>query len=113
MYTTEDIRKLIRQGREREFYQQWSWRMLSERVKREQHNECYFCKRRGKYSPAKLVHHIYELKEFPEYAYKRYYIDADGTPHINLVAVCHNCHEEQHNRGAYAQRRHYTNAERW
>lgn len=113
MFSTEQIKQLIRSGREREFYQQRYWRKLSSQIKKEQNNECYFCKRRGKYTPARLVHHRYELVDYPEFAYKRYYIDALGVQHINLVACCYTCHEEQHHRGAFTESKHFDNVERW
>ena len=113
MLSTEQIKQLIASGNEREFYQQKYWRKLSQRIKQEQHNECYYCKQRGKYSPAKLVHHRYELIKYPEYAYKRYYTDASGTNHINLVACCYSCHEEQHHRGTFIQSDNFRNVERW
>lgn len=113
MLSVEQIKALIKSGNTWRFYHDKTWVKLSKRVRNEQHNECYYCRRRGKYSPARLVHHIYHIEEYPEHAYKRYYTDANGVPHINLVAVCHNCHEEQHGRGIYAKRKHFTNVERW
>lgn len=112
MLTTEQIKELIRTGRTAEFYHDKAWEKLSKRIRKEQ-TECWFCKQHGKVGPADLVHHRYELKQYPEYAYARYYTDALGTRHINLVAVCFACHEEQHGRGYAAERKHYTNAERW
>lgn len=112
MLTTEQIKELIRTGHTAEFYHDKAWEKLSKRIRKEQ-TECWFCKQHGKVGPADLVHHRYELKQYPEYAYSRYYTDALGNKHINLVAVCFACHEEQHGRGYAAERKHYTNAERW
>ena len=113
MLSTEQIRELINTGEIWRFYHDKAWAKLSRRVRKEQHNECYFCKRNGRYSPSVLTHHIYPVKKYPEWAYKRYYIDAEGNPHTNLVGVCFACHEEQEGRGIYAKRTHFYQPERW
>ena len=113
MLSVEKIRELIRTGRVEEFYHENSWERLSKKIRKEQ-PECWFCKHRGRVGPPDLVHHRYELKKFPECAYSRYYVDALGVKHINLVSCCKPCHEEQHAReGVQPRREHFTNAERW
>lgn len=112
MYTTDQIRELIRTGHTEEFYRDKKWRKLSERIRKEQ-TECFYCRQRGKVGANDLVHHRYELRQYPEFAYSRYYTDAQGNKYINLVAVCFACHEEQHGRGFAASRKHFSNAERW
>lgn len=112
MYTTEQIKELIRTGRTEEFYHDHAWETLSYKIRHEQ-RECWYCKQQGRVGPNELVHHRYELKQYPEWAYQRYYVDALGVKHINLVAVCRQCHEQQHGRCHAFERKHYTNAERW
>lgn len=112
MYSAEQIRELARTGRIEEFYHDHAWEKLSRQVRREQ-KECYFCKLRGRVGPNTLVHHRYEVTKYPEYAYRRYYVDALGRSHINLVACCFPCHEAQHGRGTFTPHKHFTNAERW
>ena len=113
MLSVEQIRELIRTEQVWKFYHDKAWAKLSRRVRSEQHNECYYCKLNGRYSPSVLTHHRYPLKKYPEFAYKRYYTDALGHKHINLVGVCFACHEEQEGRGAFAVQKHFTNVERW
>ena len=112
MYTVNEIRELIRTGRTADFYHDKAWEKLSKRIRSEQ-RECWYCKQRGRVGANDLVHHRYELRKYPEFAYKRYYTDALGGKHINLVAVCFQCHEEQHGRAHEKRRSHYTNPERW
>lgn len=113
MLSVEQIRELIKKGEIWRFYHDKTWVKLSRSVRKEQHNECYFCKRAGRYSPSVLTHHIYAVKKYPEFAYQRYYTDAAGNRHINLVGVCFACHEEQEGRGTYAHRSRFWQPERW
>lgn len=109
------IRELIAAGDTSAFYNDRRWRKLAAAVRQEQHNECYYCRLHGKVTTATHVHHVKELKQYPELAYSRTYTDPDGTVRPNLLAVCHNCHETQHpNRLAGKnQRKKLINIERW
>lgn len=49
---------------------------------------CQLSKRYGKSVPAELVHHIYPVDEFPEYAFEPW----------NLVAVSRAAHNKLHDR---------------
>ncbi|MDF2605912.1 MAG: endonuclease family protein [Bacillales bacterium] len=51
-------------------------------------HECQKCKAKGKYHKADCVHHIAELKLFPQFA-----LDLD-----NLRSLCNTCHNEEHGR---------------
>lgn len=110
--TTDEIRILIREGRTAEFYNDWQWRRLAQKVMHDQHHECQYCKASGKYTRARFVHHVNHLKDHPELAYQEYYIDAYGQKQKNLVACCHRCHESQHpERFRHGSK--FSNEERW
>ena len=112
MFTTEQIRKLIRNGNESEFYNDRYWRQLSKDVIKEHHGECIMCRYAHRMRAATLVHHVRHLKEYPELAYSRTYT-AEGVQHMQLMPLCHDCHERIHNRGIYAQHDGYSNEEKW
>ena len=95
MYTTDQIIELIKNGNTHEFYNNWAWRKLSKQIRKEQNNECQLCKAKGRYRPVQVVHHVKHLKKHPELAYSRYYYEG-GTKHIQLMAVCNDCHEALH-----------------
>lgn len=111
-YTAEQIAELIKTNQTHKFYNSREWRKLSHTIKSEYHNECYFCRLKGRYSHSRIVHHVRHLKEFPELAYSRTYTDADGDEHLQLIPVCHSCHEEQHRKDNITQKR-YSNIEKW
>ena len=87
------IEQLIRDNQMYKFYKSRSWIELKNSVMEEQHYECYYCKQKGKITKAYLVHHIYHVRDYPQYALSKYVIDENGEKHINLVCVCHSCHE--------------------
>lgn len=103
MFTTDEIRVLIAEGRTAEFYNSKGWRRLSRKIIRAAHGECRMCKAEHKLSRATLVHHIKHLREHPELAYTE----------SNLMPLCHDCHERIHRRGIYAGAKGYTNEEKW
>ena len=103
MFTTEQIKTMIAAGDVSPFYKSRAWRGLALKIIKMRHNECEMCKQRGRYTPAKLVHHVKPLKQAPELAY-------DSN---NLMALCHDCHEAIHERGIYAESKGYRNAEKW
>lgn len=111
-YSADAIRKLIEQDKLYKFYRSRAWRNLSHAVIAENNNECFFCKRSGKYSPAIETHHIMRVRDYPELAYSRFYHGTDGRDHINLVPVCHDCHMQQHGKKFGGQKKFFT-AERW
>ncbi|MDW4528093.1 HNH endonuclease [Rossellomorea marisflavi] len=104
--TTEEIRLLIINDRIDKFYNRGAWRRKSKEILKRDNNECQIHKRRGKYSRARNVHHIKEIRDFPELAYD----DA------NLEAVCIQCHNELHPEKLESFRKkekEFTNEERW
>jgi 5-methylcytosine-specific restriction endonuclease McrA len=107
-----EVRKLVREHRTPEFYNDRRWRELAHRVLKEQHYECQYCKDAGRYTKAKYVHHVNHLKDRPELAYQEWYIDEHGERQRNLVACCFNCHEAQHPE-RFKHEKIYLNEERW
>ena len=111
--TTEQIRQLIREHRTAEFYNDRKWRSLQQEVLHAQHYECQYCKTAGKYTRARYVHHVNHLKDHPELAYSREYIDGQGKRRKNLVACCFDCHEAQHPERFSHESKRFRNEERW
>lgn len=64
--------------------------MLSAAVLRDDHHDCQKCKKPGS---ATLVHHVNHVKQRPELALSRWYVDAQGIKRRNLISVCRGCHE--------------------
>lgn len=91
------LKSLIKKRDLHDFYSSKEWQVLAKQTRKEQHNECQRCRRRGYYSPCDIVHHIKYVKEYPELA-----LTAD-----NLECLCKNCHEEEHKKKAFV------NEERW
>lgn len=89
------ITKLIQQDRLHEFYVSKEWRKLRREVLAENHYECEVCKARGLYTRANHVHHVQYVRKHPRYALSKTYI-FQCKEYKNLMALCHNCHEEIH-----------------
>lgn len=92
------ILELIDEGRLYRFYKTQEWLELRDKVLRDAHYECEDCAARGKYTRAKLVHHDHEVRDYPAEALSTYWVDAQGTRHKQLWALCQDCHEVRHNR---------------
>ena len=71
-----------------DFYDSKKWIEKKSRILRRDGYMCQISKRYGKMIPAELVHHIYPLDEFPEYAL------ADW----NLISVSWKVHNALHDR---------------
>lgn len=69
-------------------YKARRWERLRAQVMRRDGYRCQLSKRYGKAVPAELVHHIYPVDEFPEYAFEPW----------NLVAVSRAAHNKLHDR---------------
>ena len=111
-YTAEEIRALIQRDELEAFYNSKYWRGLSAEIIKENHGECAMCKAVKKLTPATLVHHVKHLRDYPELAYERTCTDETGE-HIQLMPLCHDCHERAHKRGIYAEPAGFTNEEKW
>ena len=64
------------------------WKRLAGAVMRRDGYMCQLSKRYGKRVPAEVVHHIYPVDEYPEYAYEPW----------NLIALSRKMHNTLHDR---------------
>lgn len=92
------IRELLADGIEWKFYKTDEWLELRDDIMAEQHNECEMCRDRGEYARAETVHHVNEIRDRPDLALSRTYIDGKGRRQRNLMALCFTCHNKVHNR---------------
>lgn len=69
-------------------YKARRWERLRAQVMRRDGYRCQMSKRFGKAVPADLVHHIYPVDEFPEYAFEPW----------NLISVSRAAHNKLHDR---------------
>ena len=94
-YRLDQLRVLIAQGREHEFYDWPEWRRepdgIRHQVLRLDRWECQCCKRKGRYRKAVIVHHVKHLKVRPDLALSIF----DGEDR-QLESVCKSCHEDYH-----------------
>ncbi len=103
------IQRLIDADEVEKFYQTDEWKELKEEVLRYYHNECQECLKlgrlttserwieEGKVKTARLhVHHVNELRDHPELALSRWYIDEKGQRLPNLIPLCKTCHNNKH-----------------
>ena len=75
------------------FYGDKYWRRLRNEVIKDDKYECQIHKARGQYRKANTVHHVKHLKEYPELAMERFYVDDKGVKQRQLLSVCKHCHE--------------------
>ena len=71
-----------------DFYDSKKWIEKKRRIMRRDGYMCQVSKRYGKMIPAELVHHIFPLDEFPEYALEDW----------NLISVSWKVHNALHDR---------------
>lgn len=86
------LERLIKEGREAEFYGWPEWDETRQKVLTLDSHECTRCKARGRYTPAALVHHVHHLKDRPDLALSIWTPDGDRQ----LVSLCRPCHELEH-----------------
>ena len=72
------LRALIAQGRKEAFYSWPEWKSLRPEVLRLDNSECQRCKARGKYRPARIVHHVKHLEDRPDLALSVWDPDTDN-----------------------------------
>ena len=113
------IEYLISINRLDKFYHSKYFKKVKLEVLREQHYECQRCKEKGKLTIVKptikrsgVVHHIKEVRKHPELALSKYYYDKFGTLHLQLIVLCNECHEIEHERFAISEPI-FVNEERW
>lgn len=70
------------------FYEDPKWLHKRGNILRRDDYLCRQCKRYGKTTPAKTVHHIYPYGEYPQYR----------LTDINLLSLCNECHNGMHDR---------------
>ena len=96
LLTTSEIKKIVASGDVSLFYRTYDWKRRRAEVMALDKRECQHCKAKGKYTPAKLVHHVNHLRDRPELALSIWYVDGMGVKRRQLVSLCDTCHEEQH-----------------
>lgn len=108
--------ELFALGQEYKFYKTQEWLQLRQEILEDNHYECEKCREKGIYTRAKLVHHVNEVRHRPDLALSKTYRDDEGNEQKNLMALCQNCHEEEHERayvGQVNKPKGFTNEERW
>ena len=86
--------KLIRLVKEdvSKFYNSTAWKRMREQILRRDNFECQHCKKKGKVTTQNLqVHHIKEVKQYPEL----------GLEPSNLITICARCHNLEHDKNGY------------
>lgn len=73
-------------------YNTTKWKRLAHAIMRRDNYMCQLSKRYGKRVPAEVVHHIYPVDEYPEYAYEPW----------NLIALSRKMHNTLHDRNTDA-----------
>ena len=73
-------------------YNSTKWKRLARAVMRRDGYMCQLSKRYGKRVPAEVVHHIYPVDEYPEYAYEPW----------NLISLSRKMHNTLHDRNTDA-----------
>lgn len=68
------------------FYKCKAWRDKRQYVLKRDKYMCLECRKYGKHTEARIVHHIKEVDEYPELKLKN----------SNLVSLCYACHNKQH-----------------
>lgn len=68
------------------------WKRLAAAVMRRDGYKCQLSQRYGKAAPAEVVHHIYPVDEYPEYAYCTW----------NLISLSRAAHNRLHDRNTNA-----------
>ena len=98
------IRELNAQVKLVKFYQSPGWRKVRQLVLIRDNHECQACKRAGKVGKAENVHHIKEVKKYPELA----------LVISNCEGICISCHNEEHDRlEKYIRKKKVFDDERW
>lgn len=111
------IEQLIELNQLDRFYHSKYFRKVKREVLRELHYECVMCKAKGKLTIIKedrkrsgVLHHVKEVRQYPELALSKYYIDDEGNKQRNLIPLCDPHHEEVHDRYCTKEP---LNIERW
>lgn len=96
------------------FYHSKYWIRIKREVLREDHYECIRCKEQGRLTlltDKSPVHHVNEVKKVPRLALSKFFVDGEGREQRQLISLCFDCHNKEHNR--FTKRERFTNEERW
>lgn len=108
------IESLIAADKVEQFYYTEDWKELRAEVLEYFHNECQECLKRGEYTRADCVHHVNEVRDRPDLALSRYYVDGRGIRQYNLIPLCNTCHNIVHDKlNTFYKKEKFTNKERW
>ena len=114
------LRYLISINRLDKFYHSKYFKKVKREVLKEQHYECQRCKEQGKLTIVRedikrsgVVHHVKYVRLFPELALSKYYIDEFGIKRKQLIVLCNECHEIEHDRFTSEPKKEILNEERW
>ena len=109
------IRQLICANKIGVFYLSDDWLEVREDVLEYFHHECQECLKRGRVTTAELcVHHVNEVRQRPDLALSKYYVDGAGQKQYNVVPLCKTCHNIVHDKlGNWQRKEKFTNEERW
>lgn len=109
------IWQLIKEDRVEQFYLTDDWRELRQDVLDDFHNECQECLKKGKVTTDELcVHHVNEVRNRPELALSRFFVDDKGQTQPNLVPLCKVCHNIIHEKlKKPIKKDKFINEERW
>lgn len=88
MQLNKKLIQAIRKGNTHYFYTSWAWLQKRKQILERDNFECQRCKEEGGFSKANTVHHIKELKDYPELS----------LTDSNLVSLCYSCHNIAHER---------------
>ena len=110
-WTAKKIRELIAEDKLYRFYKSTEWKALRDKILKENHYECEWCRDRGQISKAETVHHVQYVKNHPDLAMSEFYW-FKGKRYRNLIALCHDCHDKAHERMRYRKKK-CVNEERW
>ncbi len=112
--TLKTIKYLIEIDRLDIFYHSKEFKKIKKQVQKEFHFECLRCKENKRLTLVDEhdpVHHVKEVKQFPELALSKYYKDEQGRLQRNLIPLCFECHNIVHDRFNKISK--FTNKERW
>lgn len=97
------FKRYIQDEEANKFYKTYKWIKKREEALIRDNYECQECKKKGGYHKAECVHHIKELKKYPELA-----LDIN-----NLISLCNRCHNLIHEKHLARVKTKFINEERW
>lgn len=92
------INELIEKDKVYLFYHSKEWLNLKKEVLRDQHYECQECLKKGILTKSNTVHHVNFVRNRPDLALSKTYIDDKGIVRKQLIVVCEECHNKLHKR---------------